>query len=269
MLVRLLCISLLTISGALAQNALNYTGARSWGMGNAMVALPNHQSFFGNPAGLAFLDGTSVSSSYDSRFELADLNTVSITALRATKRFAVSVGAERFGDRRYNETKIGLALAKSTGRVALGVKASYLGAVAENYTSTGTLYTEFAVLAKLHPSVQLGFLAKNITGARWFASDPLPTELVLGGAFSPTRQILFTADAGYIPGVRWSFRSGLEYAMKEQLFLRTGINPVLKTNHFGVGYAFNPWTLDYAVNTHPSLGLSHHLSLNFKLEKKP
>jgi hypothetical protein len=35
----------------------------------------------------------------------------------------------------------------------------------------------------------------------------------------------------------------------------------LQTNHFGVGLLGKQWQVDLAVHTHPSLGLSSHISL--------
>ncbi len=261
-------ILLLLTRCATAQNALNYSGARSWGMGNALVAVPQPQSFFQNPAGMAFQEGVSIASTYDSRFDMAGLGTASLMAVYATKKLALGIGGERFGDQLYNENKFGVAVAKSTGRVALGVKASYLGSMAGEFSSMGTIYSEFGVMARLSSLLTVGMLAQNLTGARWYGADPLPTTLHVGGSVSPIPQILWSAEVGYMVNGKASFRSGLEYALREQLYLRAGVNTGLRSNHFGVGYMYKPWTLDYAVHTHPNLGLSHHISLQFQPKAK-
>ncbi|MGR3810624.1 hypothetical protein [Jiulongibacter sp. NS-SX5] len=255
--------------GALAQSTvLEPVGAKSWGMGNALTALPVSESFFFNPAGLAFAEQNLIISSYDSRFNIGGLSTASLAGTWSRASFSIGVGAERFGDQLYNENKAGIALAKSTGRIALGVKASYLGSYAENITSSATILTEFGVMAKLNSKLNLGLHAVNLTGARLNDGENLPTTINLGLAFMPISQVSLSAVGSYIPEQKPSFRVGLQYALKENLFLRSGIDTAIKTNHFGFGYRYEKWQLDYAANTHPTLGLSHHLSLSMFLPKK-
>jgi hypothetical protein len=258
----------LVTHSSFAQNALSHIGARGWGMANALVAVSHSQSYFTNPAGLAFQRGTQVNTSFDSRFELAGLNTAACNFVHGTDMFSFAIGAEKFGDRLYSESKVGIALAKATDRVSLGIKTSYLGSLANNYSSTGTLYTEFGILARLNKAINVGFTAQNLTGAKWYKAEPLPTILTLGSAVSPVSQLIWTLETTYIPGQQFTFRSGIEYALRERLLLRTGINSFQKSNHFGVGYLMGKWAFDYAVNTHPNLGLSHHVSLNLHLKPK-
>ncbi|WP_304233136.1 hypothetical protein [Jiulongibacter sediminis] len=264
----ILSILLLPLSVLAQTTILNPVGAHSWGMGNAMTALPNELSFFYNPAGLSFAEQNYVNSSFDSRFDIAGLSTASLSASFQTSGLTIAAGAERFGDRLYNENKAGVAVSKNTGLVSLGIKASYLGSYAENITSSATLLTEFGVMAKLHSQVNMGFHAQNLTGARLVDGQKLPTTLRLGLAFLPIKQVAISAETAYTLQHKPFFRAGLEYAMKENLFLRTGINTQIKTNHFGIGYAYKQWQIDYAANTHPALGLSHHISLNLKWQKK-
>lgn len=265
-LVLLFLFSALSLGG-LAQRSLSNIGARSWGMGHAMVALPQDQSFFSNPAGLGFTKGAFVNTSFDSRFNVSGLSTVSMSAAHSTEKLAVSIGAERFGDKLYNENKAGIALAKKAGFVSLGIKASFLGTYAENISSANSLLTEFGVMAKLHKLFILGFHASNITGAKLLGTQKLPTVLSLGGSFYPAEQVIITAETEYSPNQNAFFKGGLEYRIQERLFLRTGINTAFKTNHFGLGYLYEKWQVDYAVNTHPTLGFSHHISLNMALRK--
>lgn len=253
-----------------AQTAvLSPVGARSWGIGNAMTAIPDELSFFYNPAGLSFAEQNFVNSSFDSRFAIAGLSTASLsTSFQTGAGLTLAAGAERFGDRLYSENKAGLAISKNTGLVSLGAKVSYLGSYAENITSSATLLTEFGVMAKLHSKLNMGFHAINLTGAKLSGGQKLPTTLRLGLAFIPIAQVIISAESAYTKEQKPFLKAGLEYALKENLFLRTGINTQIKTNHFGIGYGYKQWQLDYAVNTHPTLGLSHHVSLNLFWNKK-
>jgi hypothetical protein len=265
---KLLFIFLVPSTLTFGQSGLSNVGGRSWGMGHAMVAIPHNQTFFSNPAGLGFIDQSFANSSYDSRFDIAGLSTMSISAVSARKRATLAIGAERFGDELHNENKAGIALAKSTGRVSLGVKASFLGVFTENISSQNTLMTEFGVMAKLSSKINIGFHAQNITGASLNDFDKIPTVLRLGGAFMPINKITLAVETEYIPNQNPYFKGGLEYMLFENFFLRTGINSNIRTNHFGIGYGYQKWQFDYAVNSHPSLGLSHHFSLQLNFPKK-
>ena len=77
----------------------------------------------------------------------------------------IALGAERFGDQLYNENKIGIAIAKNTGRVSLGLKASFLGQTVQNISAQSTILTEFGVMAKVSKTVTIGFHAQNLTCA--------------------------------------------------------------------------------------------------------
>jgi hypothetical protein len=265
---KILITFLISTSLSFGQSGLSYVGGKSWGMGHAMVAISHSQTFFSNPAGLGFIENSFANSSYDSRFDISGLSTMSISAVSSQKWATLAIGAERFGDQLYNENKAGIAIAKNTGRVSLGVKASFLGVFTENISAQNTLLTEFGVIAKLSSKVNIGFHAQNITGASLNEFDKLPTILRLGGAFMPIYKITLAAETEYIPGQNPYFKGGLEYMLFDNFFLRTGINSSIKTNHFGIGYAYQKWQFDYAVNSHPSLGLSHHFSLQLNFPKK-
>lgn len=244
-------------------------GARGWGMGNAMVALPQNQSFFYNPAGVGFSTNSCVSASWHAPTDLPQLSTAGINTSFALKPINIGLGMERFGDRLYNESKVGVAIAKKIERIALGLKVSYMNSSAENVSSVSTFLTEFGIMAALSEKFRIGFHAYNITAAKLFADQKIPTVLRAGFAFEPDAKVAITAEAESIPGEMTLIKAGLEYNIFDFLALRTGINSGIKSNHFGIGYMSSKWDLDFAVHTHPSLGLSNHLTLtlNFDGEK--
>lgn len=242
-------------------------GARSWGMGNATVALADRQSVFNNPAGLGFLTNNFISTSYHNRFAIAGLNTFALGGNYNTSVVNVGLDVERFGDKLYHEQKLGLALAKNTGRVSLGIKASYLQAVVEGLATKRTLLTQFGVMAKLSSSVQLGFSAYNLTGARLFRSQRVPTVLRLGLSYQPTKQLLLVGEAEKDIVLPTLFKAGLEYQIIKNFYLRTGITSKLSNVHFGIGFQSKQFFFDYAISNHSLLGFSHHLSLAYQLGK--
>ncbi len=242
-------------------------GARSWGIGNATAAVADRYSVFNNPAGLGFLKDNFVNTSYHARYNIAGLQTLSLSGNYNTKYANIGLGVERFGDKLYSEQKLGLALAKSTNRVSLGIKVSYFQAAIENLSSKNTLITEFGVMTKLSSKVQLGFHAYNLTGAKLFASQHIPTVLRLGLSFTPSKQILLVTEAEKDLDFPMLIKAGLEYQIVKNFYLRTGITSRLNNAHFGFGFQSKQFIFDYAASSSSTLGFSQHLSISYQLSK--
>lgn len=240
-------------------------GARSWGIGNATVAISDNYSVFNNPAGLGFIKDNFTSASYHARYNIAGLQTLSLSGNFNTKYLNAGIGIEQFGDKLYNEQKIGVALAKSTNRVSLGLKVSYFQATIENFASKNTLITEFGLLTKLSSKLQLGFHAYNLTGAKLFASQRIPTVLRLGLSFTPTKQILLVTEAEKDIDLPMLIKAGLEYQIVKSFYLRTGITSKLNNVHFGFGFQSKQFLFDYATSNQSTLGFSHHLTISYQI----
>lgn len=242
-------------------------GAKSWGIGNATAALADRNAVFNNPAGLGFLKENFVSTSYHARYNIAGLQTLSLSGNYDTKFANIGLGVERFGDKLYNEQKLSLGIGKSMNRVSLGLKVSYFQAAIENFASKNTLLTEFGVMTKLSSTLQVGFHAYNLTGAKLFASQQIPTVLRLGLSFTPTKQILLVAEAEKNLELPTLIKAGLEYQIVKNFYLRTGLTSKLNNAHFGFGFQSKQFIFDYALSSHSALGFSNHLSISYQIGK--
>ncbi|MFB0947225.1 MAG: hypothetical protein ACJAZY_000198 [Spirosomataceae bacterium] len=243
-------------------------GARSWGMGNAVVAMPHEQSFFYNPAGLAYTESTHAFASYHSRFDIPGLGNAGVGAVIKTKAVNFGVGFEQFGDELYNEVKGGIAFSRQQGRVSLGLKISYLQAAVQDLTAKSTILSEFGVMADIRDNFRIGFHAYNLTGAKLFASQNIPTVLRLGFSYQPSEQISLNAEAEKSTFYKLNIKAGIEYEIRKSFFVRSGINSLTNTFHFGTGMRLRNLQFDYAVNTSNILGLSHHLTVGTALKRK-
>ncbi|RFS16608.1 hypothetical protein [Emticicia sp. C21] len=244
-------------------------GARSWGIGNANAAIADKQSIFNNPAGLGFLTDNYITTSYHNRYTVAGLNTFSLGGNYTTQFVNIGLTVERFGDKLYHEEKLGMTLAKSTNRVSLGIKVSYLQAAVEGLAVKQTILTEFGVMAKLSSTLQLGFCGYNLTGARLFVSQRVPTVLRLGLAYQPTKQLSLVGEAEKDIVLPILYKVGLEYQIVKNFYLRTGITSKVSNVHFGIGFQAKQFIFDYAASSHSILGFSHHLTLAYQLGKVP
>ncbi len=267
--ISLILISLITLFRTSQCNASGEPfpiGARSWGMANAVTAVADKQSVFNNPAGLAFLDHHFISTAYHSRYNMAGLQTFALGGNFSAKWAKAGLDVERFGDKLYNEQKLGLSLAKSTGRVALGLKVSYLQAAIENFAVKQTFLTQFGVMAKLSSTVNMGFHAYNLTGARLFLSQRIPTVLRFGFSYQPGKQLLLVSEAEKDIVLPLVYKAGLEYQLVKNFYIRSGITSRINNVHFGFGFQSKQFIFDYAASNHSLLGFSHHLSLAYQLK---
>ncbi|CAH0997453.1 hypothetical protein EMA8858_03586 [Emticicia aquatica] len=242
-------------------------GARSWGIANANVAISDQNSVSNNPASLGFLKDNYVSTSYHARYSISGLQTLSFSGNYNGKYCNFGFNSERFGDKLYNEQKFGIALAKNTNRVSLGIKVSYFQAAIEHFISKKTALTEFGIVAKLNSKLNIGFHAYNLTGAKLFASQYIPTVLRLGFAFTPTKQILIVAEAEKNLNFPLFIKIGLEYQIVKNFYCRTGITSKINNAHFGFGLRSKQFIFDYAVSSHSALGFSHYLTISYQISK--
>lgn len=256
---------LITTTSVFAQTETSMPGAVSRGMADALVATSHPYSFFDNPAGIGF-QGTQLSSAYDTRFDLADLSTVSAAFTFAQEWGNIGMGGERFGGEFYSINKIGLGYAKKLNNVSLGVKSSVFNASFKDLSTHQTIITELGVIATMWPKLNIGIHAVNVTGGSQKSGIPYPTTFRGGIYFTPVKALGIAAETSYILNQYATVKVGLQYALKERLFIRTGVNTGLKTNHFGLGYLYQKWQFDYAVDTNSSLGLSHHVGLTMRFQ---
>lgn len=243
-------------------------GARSWGVGNAVVALPHQQSYFSNPAGLGFLAENQLFAGFHTRFDEPAFTTFMAGGTLKTPFCVVGLGAEQFGDRLYNETKAGVAFAKKQGRVSLAAKVNYVQISIENLTTKNTLLTEFGVLAELNSVIRLGFHAYNVTGGKLFVAQNIPTILRLGTSVQASKQVLFLVELEKSTALPLLLKAGLEYEIYKNFVIRSGINSKPNTLHWGFSLRQRNFDFSYALHSHAALGLSQHLTLGYSIKKK-
>jgi hypothetical protein len=184
--------------------------------------------------------------------------------------FGASVG--RFGDELYSENTLGLAYSRAWDNVTLGVKANYMAVAMSEVGVRHCATVELGGMARLLPELTLGFHAVNVTRSRLDQNtgERLPTVLRMGVSYRPVEKIAVNAETEKDILHPASFRAGVEYEAVRNLRLRTGFVSRPQVVTFGVGFSPKRLQLDYAVRTHPVLGLSHHVSIGWLLkgEKK-
>jgi len=246
-------------------------GAKSWGIANATVARSDYSSGFNNVAGLGGLNEAIAFTSYDSHYGFDGLNTLSFgVVLPLSEDLSTAFSVQRFGDKLYNEFAMSFGVGHKIGRVSLGIKANYL----QNSVNAPSLIfsrkafvIEFGGIVQFSSNFSFGAHVFNMTQSS-FSGDyggKVPTSIRAGFVYSPIKTLFLSAEADKNTDLPISIKAGLEYNVWKYIYLRTGLASKPLTNHFGAGIKSTKFYMDYAVHTHPRLGMSHHLSLAYKL----
>ena len=247
-------------------------GARAWGMGNASVTITDRFALFNNQAALAGLTQATVFTTFDTRYGLDGLNTFRIGLVKnLRKNWTAGASITRFGDKLYSETSIGLAAAHTVGKISLGAKVSYFQVLFGTLNiSRKTAVVELGALAQITPALTFGMHLYNLNQAQLFdyQRERVPTVMKMGLSYRPISKLLLAAEIEKDIDFAARFKAGLDYEIIPHVFVRTGFCTKPSTNHVGFGFSSRNLTFDYALHTHPQLGLSHHVSLSYDLGGK-
>ena len=259
---------------SLAEGNPFVVGARAWGIANATVARHDQFSIYGNVAGMAGAKQPAVFSSFDSHFGFEGLNTV---AFAVTTPFSSDLSGgfsvSRFGDKFYNELSMGIGAGHRINRVSLGMKVNYLQtaiSIPSFAASHKAFVAELGGIVRLTSALSMGAHIYNLLQSSYSGDSRLrvPTVLKAGFQYSPAEAVTFSAEMNKNTDQPVSFRAGLEYQFLKKIYLRTGIATRPANHYFGTGFSASKFRIDYAVNTHPQLGWSHHFSLLYFLKSE-
>jgi hypothetical protein len=217
---------------------------------------------------MAFIKDSYLAVGVHKHFDIKGFNTTGIWGQRASEKLSVGFSLDQFGDKLYHEARLGIGLAKKIDRIALGLKTSYLNTGIQNMSSRQTLLTEFGIMTTLSQKVNLGFRAINLTRARLYESQPLPTLLSLGIYFVPYSKLGLGSQIDYAVGTKSVIRAGLNYKLTPQFTALVGVSPSSKSLHAGVSFKLKKYQFQYAIANFSGIGLSSQFSLVLTAPKK-
>lgn len=265
-------------------------GVRPLGMGGAFVALADdEQAALYNPAGLAYLAGVRISSTYERRFGASNyLDAVGGAPRFGGGLFLFSFGAVEGRNEQDQVTgslgylQLGLAAAggvalrdlplgftRGLGNVAVGGQLKLLGiSTVEGGSGIGAALAWGALLRADRPlslpieELRLGTTLENLPGF----GTPWPLRWALGLAVRPITEISVALDVA-LPfefhlgsEVRVPLRAGPAIAVRAGLFTRGGVFGFTA----GLGLGIGAFRFDYAFVSHPQLPGSHRLALAWR-----
>ena len=262
----------LTIFGFLWLTSQSYSqysflGADAYGSGNSWVAVPSFSSIYHNPGGIGSIKNSFVSTHFLRTLPVEGLSTIGISGVFVNKLFNAGLYADSFGDQFYRESRFGLAISKKIDKVSIGLKGSYYGVNIDEMSNRSIFLGEAGMMVAPSEFFSLGLHILNFTGGSLYEKNGLPTQISFGAAIYPNKKLSISSQFDYIPGRKTVFRMGLHYQMRDEIGFSSGINPEMKSVHFGLNFLLKQYGFYYAVASHPNVGLAHQLSLIYQFNE--
>lgn len=245
-------------------------GARPLGMGGTFVAVANTgDAMYYNPAGLWQIGNPYAQAYYSAPFNLKDLGTTAFNFTYPSSFGNGTINFESFGSDLYRETTIGLAFSRSfRGKLIYGVVLNYDHLNIKDAGSAGTIGCDMGLMFRPHEMVTVGFAARNINRPK-IEEDALPQTFSMGTGIRMIDHLLLSVDVYKDIKFPTDVRFGAEYQFFEKLFLRVGMAREPSLFSAGLGFDFGKGAVDYAIYSHPDLGVTHAISASFHIQRLP
>jgi len=262
----LISLIILCNSSFAQQDTFYRISSRGAGMAHSIATIADSYAVFNNPAGIAELSSIIANTSFEHRFGLAELSTISAGAVLPLNIGAGGISLTRFGGEYFNVQRVGASYANKFGMASLGIRANYDQYNIQGFGRKGIVSVDFGGIAELTPEVFFGAFARNISQASFqgFSEESLPTLLSAGLSYRPSANIMANAEVEKDLNFPVNGKIGVEYLLREILFLRIGYQTQPAAPHFGLGFSHHIWQIDYAMQRHIFLGYIHQFSFAIK-----
>lgn len=241
--------------------------ARANGIAHTTATIRDEFAMMNNVAGISDLDGTYANFSYGNRFSNAAFQTVGASIVHPLGHGGIGLVASRFGDDIYSEQQLGLGYGHQLRAVSLGAKVNYTQVSITEFGTKGTLSFDFGGIAPMAENLWFGAYIINLNQAKLadFEDERSPTIMRAGLSYRPFTALMINAEVEKDIELPASARVGVEYVPVQKFCLRTGVSTKSFMGYFGAGFDSGRLKVDYAASTHQDLGLSHSLSVSYRL----
>jgi hypothetical protein len=236
-----------------------HTDARSLALGN-VCALSEELV---NPANLSFSSGKAIGLSVFNRFEMSELNTASLywKCPNPAVDFGTKLASFGYSDYRISQLQGHLAK-KLSSAFSIGLQMNYFfqSSVLEE-DNRHFLSSGLGLHYRINDRIDLAALGEDLLST----FDEKPWKIHAGISYRLTDEviILFETVSGY--DLPFAFSAGLEYAILQQVFLRSGYDSRGKTPSFGLAYQWSKWKVDLGFSIHNILGISSLIGVSYEL----
>ena len=247
-------------------------GAKQISMSNSDVALSDDVfSIFNNPAGLAQLDWRELGLYYSpAPFGLNELANGYIAYGEPLGFGTAGIGVMTYGFELYRESRFLLSFSTLyQNKFFAGISFNYHIVSIRGYGDKSAFYFNAGSLGYLTNELRIGFFIQNINQASFTSNeDQIPILLNAGVSYSINNYLSLNFAIEKDIRYKASVRSGINYDIIDNLSLRIGFANEPAEFSCGIGIHLSYFNFDYAIFTHPDLGLTHQAGIIISFEKE-
>lgn len=260
-----------TISGA--------AGATQAGMAGIGTALANEWAIFNNIGALSAYTEVLPSAmlAFENRFGIKALNSYHFSVVSPLAFSGVGgLTFNRFGDKYFNQTQVGIGYSHQISSVSVGAKINYFQIAVDDQIgitqgARGNVLLELGGMAQLSKKWAVGIYGYNFTQSKLkvldAGEDRIPVILKAGVSYQPIEKIFLSIETEKNIDYPATFRAGLNYQVHKYFYVRTGISTEPFFSAFGIGFHPKDLAFDYALSNQTALGWVHQISLRYALRK--
>lgn len=205
------------------------------------------------------------------RFMLADLTSYQLAFALPTSSGNFGLQANYFGTASYNQSKIGLAYARTLGKIDVGAQFNYHQLKIAEYGNASAINFEAGAILHVSEQLQTGVHIYNPTRVSIGKNgeEKLPFIYSLGLGYDASEKFFIGSEIEKAEDQPVNVNAGLQYSFDEKLFARAGISSATSLFYLGAGFLWNGFRIDVTASVHPSLGITPGLLLIYNgAEKK-
>lgn len=220
-------------------------------------------SFTGNQAALAGFRKISIGVYGERRFMLADLNSYQLAFALPTSSGNFGIQANYFGSSLFNQSRLGLAYARSLGKIDVGAQFNYHQVKIEGYGNASAVNFDAGAILHISDQFQTGVHVYNPTRVSFGknSEEKLPMIYSFGLGYDVSQKLFIGTEIEKIEDQPVSANAGVQYSIDEKLFARAGISSATSVFYLGTGILWNGIRIDVTASVHPSLGVTPGLLL--------
>ncbi len=250
----------------------SFQPASSFSMGASGVASFGFGRWLVNPASLAKTPGMYILGSFNpAPFGITELKEVGAGGAFKTTIGGFGAAASLFGYNLYQEFTGRVAWGRSLGSIFdIGLSLSYYHLSIQNYGSSGTAGLDAGVIAQCNSSIRTGFVITNINNPHIGSShESLPQTLTIGATIDLLPRISISAELFKDFQFPVSMRYGIEYTPLNEIYFSVGTSTEPSILAGGFGLSFSYFHIEYAIQYHQPLGISHYVTLAISFSPIP
>lgn len=224
----------------------------------------------GNIAGISFADGVAADASFDARYGLSELSTMSISGVYGTDMGTFGLMAMKYGFESYSENKIGIAYGRKLGKgLRIGGMLDVIQYQVDNYGMATKLTFEAGIYSELTDKVHLGAYFFSPSTVSLTNVQDIPSRLSFGVKYFVSPKATLIADLTKISKRDLDIKFAVDYALQERLGLRMGANITQGSFHAGTYIELTPdIRVTGGYSYHVNLGSTPSISLTYRATKR-